>query len=189
MSVLDELLRELVDPSNLEWRAEAYSVERASSLNTADRATYVAKLMEKAERGDKRAVLSLGYLPALEAVPTLLAASKNNVAWALTARRALVLLGSGYEVIDAIVHDALHAHSTMDRVAAMMDLKKLGGSQAMKAFDQGLNDSDATVRMLSWEGLVSSYDLERICATHKVSSPSAPPWKCCMTSWPSTSRR
>lgn len=161
MSVLDELLRELADPSNLGWRAETYSVERARSLSAADRATYVAKLMEKAEQGDKRAVLSLGHLPALEAVPMLMAASKNNVPWALMARRALVLLGSGYEVIDAIAHDAVHSQSSMDRIAAMMDLKKLGGRQAMKAFDQGLNDSDATVRMLAWEGLVSSYDLER----------------------------
>lgn len=161
MSVLDELLQELVDPSNLGWRDETYSVQRASSLDAADRAAYVAKLMERAERGDKRAVLSLGYLPALEAVPMLMAASKEQVPWALTARRALVLLGSGYEIIDAIVHDALHSPSMMERVAAVMDLKKLGGSKAMKAFDQAMGDPDYTVRMLAWEGLVDSFDLAR----------------------------
>lgn len=161
MSALDELLQELADPSHLPWRDETYSVQNAKNLSATERATYVAKLMEKAQQGDKRAILSLGHLPALEAVPMLLEASKAQVPWALNARRALVLLGSGSQVIDAIANDAVSSPATMDRVAAIMDLKKLGGSKAMKAFDRALEDSDFTVRMLAWEGLVDSYDLAK----------------------------
>jgi hypothetical protein len=162
MSALDDLLHEVSDPSNLPWNAETYDVIRASTLGGTDRDAYVAKLMENAQQGDTRALLTLGHLDASESIPMLQAEAKRETPWAGTARRALVLLGRGSEVLDAIAHDALHAPGTMARVAAVVDLPKIGGIKAFTALDQALNDVDSAVRMLAWDGLVSILDLDKL---------------------------
>jgi hypothetical protein len=49
----------------------------------------------------------------------------------------------------------------MARVAAVMDLPKIGGATAISALKQALADEDYTVRMLAWDGLVEVFDLRR----------------------------
>lgn len=161
MSALDELIRELSDPSALAWNAETYDLAGASILSPADRAVYVKQLMEKAEQGDTRAILTLGHLKATEAIPMLQAAEKSRVPWALTVRRALVLLGQGGDLVNTIANDALHAESKMDRVAAILDLSKVGGITAIMTMQQALSDADSAVRTIAWRELVKALDLER----------------------------
>jgi len=161
MSDLDQLLRQIADPSELAWNEETYDLARARGLSDADRAIYVAKLVETAQQGDTHAILTLGHLHAVEALAMLQAAAKGTDPWAPTARRALVLLGHGAEVVDAIAHDAVHAPAKMARVAAVMDLPRIGGATAIGALEQALADPDSAVRMLAWNGLVAALDLDR----------------------------
>ncbi len=161
MARLDELLQQIADPSNLSFKDETYDIIGAQALVGADRATYVAKLVEVAQHGDTRASMTLGHMNAQEAVPMLQAEAQRDVAWASSARRALVLLGHGDDLIDAIANDVLHSPDAMIRIAAVMDLKKLGGSKAFSAFDRALEDPEYTVRSLAWEGIASTLDLEK----------------------------
>jgi hypothetical protein len=161
MSDLDDLLSQMSDHAGVAWNEETYDLARARGLSAPDRAVYVKKLMETAAQGDTHAILTLGHLQAQEALAMLQAAAQGNDAWAPTARRALVLLGHGAEVVDAIAHDAVHAPARMARVAAVMDLATIGGAAALAALDQALADPDSTVRMLAWDGLVAALDLDR----------------------------
>lgn len=161
MSDLDQLLQQMSDPSGLAWNDETYDLALARGLTGADRATYVAKLIEAAKQGDTHAILTLGNLHAMEALPMLQAAGKSKDPWALAARRGLVLLDHGTEVVDEIAHDAVHAPAKMARVAAVMDLGKIGGATAIAALEQALADRDSAVRMLAWDGLVAALDLDR----------------------------
>ncbi len=162
MSALDQLLQQMSNQAALAWNEETYDLALAGGLSTADRATFVTKLMANADRGDTRAILTLGHLHANEALPKLQAAAKSKDPWAQTARRALVLLGHGAEVVDAIAHDATNASTTMGRVAAILDLPKIGGATAIHALQQALADVDSTVRLLAWDGLVAVFDLGRL---------------------------
>jgi hypothetical protein len=63
-----------------------------------------------------RAVLTLGYIGAVETLPALLPLAKARHPMAATARRAVVVLGHGDEVVDEIAHDAVHAQAKMMRV-------------------------------------------------------------------------
>jgi hypothetical protein len=161
MSDLDQLLQQMSDPSELAWNEETYDLALARGLSDADRSAYVTKLIEAARQGDTHAILTLGHLHAIEALPMLQAAATGNDPWAPTARRALVLLGHGAEVVDEIAHDAVHAAAKMARVAAVMDLPTIGGATAIAALEQALADPDSSVRMLAWNGLVAALDLER----------------------------
>lgn len=161
MSDLDQLLQQLADPSELAWNEETYDLALARGLDAADRAAYIAKLIDHAKQGDPRAILTLGHLHAHEAVSVLEADARSSSPWAPTARRALVLLGQGDDVLGQIAHDAVHAPSKMARVAAVMDLSKLGGPVAIQALEQALADEDSSVRMLAWNGLVAVLDLDR----------------------------
>lgn len=161
MTVLDQLLHQMSDQSGLAWNEETYDLALASGLSDADRSTYVTKLIETARQGDTHAILTLGNLQAVEALSVLQAAAKSKDPWAPTARRALVLLGHGAEVVDEIAHDAIHSPAMMARVAAVMDLPTIGGATAIAALDQAIADADSTVRMLAWDGLVAALDLER----------------------------
>lgn len=161
MSDLDQLLQQMSDPSGLAWNDETYDLALARGLSDADRSTYVAKLIEAAKQGDTHAILTLGNLHAMEALPMLQAAGKSKDPWAATARRGLVLLGHGAEVVDEIAHDAVHAPAKMARVAAVMDLPNIGGATAIAALEQALADRDSAVRMLAWDGLVAALDLDR----------------------------
>lgn len=161
MTDLDQLLKQMADPSELAWNEETYDLATARGLSDADRATYVAKLIDAAKQGDAHAILTLGNLHAMEALPMLQAAGKSRDPWAATARRGLTLLGHGAEVVDTIAHDAVHAPARMARVAAVMDLGKIGGATAIAALDQALADKDSAVRMLAWDGLVEALDLDR----------------------------
>jgi hypothetical protein len=79
---------------------------------------------------------------------------------AATARRAVVLLGHGDEVVDLIANDALHSAAKMERVAAVMDLAKLGGDVAIDALVGALADSEYEIRELAWQGLVTVLGLD-----------------------------
>lgn len=161
MSDLDQLLRQVDTRSGLAWNDETYNLALAAGLTGADRATYIARLIDNAKLGDTHAILTLGHLGADEALPMLAVAATSNVPWADTARRALTLLGHGADVVDAIAHDAVHAPAKMVRVAAVMDLGKIGGPVALRALQQALGDEDSSVRMLAWKGLIEALDLDR----------------------------
>src|SRR4051812_44224758 len=107
MSALDQLLQQLADPSGIAWNEETYDLALASTLDVTDRGTYVAKLIENAGQGDTHAILTLGHMQVEEALPVLRVDAGSSASWAATSRRALVLMGHGDEVIDAIVEDAL----------------------------------------------------------------------------------
>jgi hypothetical protein len=162
MTDLDHLLQQISDPSGIAWNEETYDLALAKGLSKADRATYVAKLIDNARQGDPRAILTLAHLQATEALPMLQAAAHSDDPWAWTARRALVILGRGSEVVDEIAHDAVHEPAKMGRVAAVMDLPKIGGATAITALEQALADPDSAVRMLAWDGLVEVLDLRRL---------------------------
>lgn len=156
---LEQLLQQLADRSTSSYKDETYDVLEARTLSPADRAVYVAKLIEAAEHGDSLAMMTLGHLPAPEALPALEPIAKSNEASAPTARRALVLLGQGASVLPQIANDAVHARSMMQRVAAMMDLAKLGGPVAIAALEQALLDEDSTARSIAWDSLVQALGL------------------------------
>jgi len=158
---LERLLQQLSDPSDLSWKDETYDLVDARALSSADRAVYVAKLIERAQQGDALAIMTLGHLHAKEAVPTLEAAATSTHAWAPSARRALVLLGRGPSVLAQIADDAVHAPSKMHRVAAILDLPKIGGAVAIGALEQALLDAEADVRGIAWDALVDVLGLTK----------------------------
>ncbi len=154
MSAFDELLHQLSDNSNLPWNAEVYDLELASKLSADERHTYIAKLIAAAEGEDYLAILTLGHLRAEEALPMLLALARSDEPTASTARRALVALGKGGEVITEITNDAVNAPESIERFAAVLDLPKIGGPSAVFALQQALLDADQEVRLVAWDGLV-----------------------------------
>jgi hypothetical protein len=158
---LDRLLQQLSDPSDLAWNAETYDLANAKDLTGSDRATYVAKLIEHANQGDTHAILTLGHLNAVEALPTLEVAAKSSEPWAGAARRALVLLGKGASVLAEIAHDAVHEPAKMRRVAAILDLPKLGGPVAIAALLDALVDEDSDVRVIAWDALIDALNLTK----------------------------
>ncbi len=162
MSALDQLMQQLADPSGIAWNEETYDIALASTLEGTERGTYVAKLIENAGQGDTHAILTLGHLQATEALAVLRVDAASSAPWAATSRRALVLLGHGDEVIDAIVEDALQGTARMGRVAAVMALPMIGGPKAITALGQALDDADSSVRMIAWNGLVAALDLDAL---------------------------
>jgi hypothetical protein len=160
-SDLDELLRQLADPSRLAWNDETYNLARARTLSAGDRTKYLAKLTSNARQGDARAILTLGHLQATEVVPQLLADSESGQPWGLAARRALTLLGHGADVVAQIAEDATHSEYKLARLAAVMDLATIGGPVAIAALDRAIADVDYVVRVRAWDGLVAQLDLER----------------------------
>jgi hypothetical protein len=161
MSDLDLLIQQLADPSDLSWKEETYDLALARGLSPSDRSTYVAKLIDNARQGDTHAILTLGHLRATEALPVLQADGRSSEPWAATARRALVLLGKGAEVLAEIARDAVHGKAKMGRVAAVMDLAKIGGPVAIEALQQALVDEDSDVRVLAWDALVEALGLTK----------------------------
>lgn len=160
MSALDQLLGQITDQAGLAWNEETYDLALAGGLSATDRSIYVKMLIETAQEGDTHAILTLGHLQALEALPMLRVAAKSRDPWAPTARRALVLVGHGTEVVDEIAHDAIHTPAMLGRVAAVMDLSKIGGATAIAALEQALGDAEYAVRGLAWDGLISTLGLE-----------------------------
>ena len=158
---LDQLLQQMSDPSELSWKDETYDLALAGSLSPTERVTFVAKLIEQAQEGDTRAILTLGHLKATEALPLLAASAKSHDPWAATARRALVLLGKGADVLAEIAHDAVHSPAKMGRVAAVMDLPRIGGPVAIATLEQALLDEDSDVRVLAWDALVEALGLTK----------------------------
>jgi hypothetical protein len=158
---LDQLLLAMADPSELSWKDETYDLALAGGLPAAERATLVASLLAQAQHGDTRAILTLGHLNATEALPLLSAAAKSSEPWAATARRALVLLGRGADVIAEIANDATQSPAKMARVAAVMDLPKIGGGMALAALQAALTDEDSDVRVIAWDALVHALGLAK----------------------------
>lgn len=158
---LDQLLQQLSDPSELSWKDETYDLALAVGLPAEDRATLVAQLVAQAREGDTRAILTLGHLKATEALLELRAAARSQVPWAPTARRALVLLGKGSDVLAEIARDAVHAPAKMSRVAAVMDLPRIGGAVALAALQEALVDEDSDVRVIAWDALVDALGLAK----------------------------
>jgi hypothetical protein len=163
MSVkLELLLHPMANPSEIAWNEETYDLGLANDLAAADRSTYVAMLIASALKGDTRAILTLAHLRATEALPMIRAAAHGHAPWAQTARRALVIFGNGAEVVDAIANDAVHGPAKMGRVAAVLDLPKVGGEVAITALEQALADEEDAVRLLAWEGLVDVFALRHL---------------------------
>jgi hypothetical protein len=160
MSSLDLLLRQIEDPSQLSWKEETYDLALARDVSGADRDRLLARLIDASLADDPRAVLTLGYIGAVETLPALLSLARANHAMAATARRAVVLLGRGKDVLDLIAQDAMSSPIKMERVAAVMDLAKLGGNQAIAALMEALGDDAYEVRELAWQGLVSVLGLD-----------------------------
>jgi len=158
---LEQLLQQLSDPSELSWKDETYDLAIAVGLSVTDRAAFVTKLIEEANQGDTRAILTLGHVNAVEALPELQRAAKSQDPWAPTARRALVLLGKGADVLAEIAHDAVHSPAKMGRVAAVIDLAQIGGPVAIAALEQALLDDDSDVRVLAWDSLVDALGLTK----------------------------
>jgi hypothetical protein len=155
MSSLDLLLKQIDDPSDLSWKEETYDLALARDVTGNDRLTLVSRLIDAARADDQRAVLTLGYIGAVETLPALLPLAKAADPMAGTARRAVVLLGHGDEVIDLIAQDAMHSPNKMERVAAVMDLPKVGGEVAIDALDEALADEAYEIRELAWQGLIA----------------------------------
>jgi len=158
---LERLLAQLADPSELSWKDETYDLALAGDLPATERSTFVAKLIEQAREGDTRAILTLGHLKASEALFVLNAAAKGQDPWSPTARRALVLFGRGADVANEIAHDAVHGPSKMGRIAAILDLPRIGGDIALVALQEALTDDDSDVRVLAWDALVEVLGLAR----------------------------
>jgi len=158
---LERLLQQMSDPSELSWKDETYDLALARVLEPADRATYVARLIDNARQGDTHAILTLGHLKATEALPVLAADAKSSEPWAATARRALVLFGKGADVVEEIARDAVSSPAKMGRVAAILDLPKIGGATALFALQQALVDEDSDVRVIAWDALVEALGLTK----------------------------
>jgi uncharacterized membrane protein YjjP (DUF1212 family) len=158
---LDELLRQMAGQVEIHWSEETYDLALADGLVGAERAEFVARLCANAGVGDTRAILTLGHLDAVEALPMLRAAAAGDEPWAATARRAMVLFGRGAEVAAAVARDAVHAPARMARVAAVLDLPRIGGPVALAALEEALADEDYAVRSFAWNGLVEALDLDR----------------------------
>lgn len=155
------LLEQIADPSALNWKDETYDLALARDVSGEERTTLVAHLVAAARNDDPRAVLTLGYIGASETLPALLFLAKTANPMARTARRAVVLLGHGRDVIEQIVHDAKESSAMMDRVAAVLDLAKVGGDRAVDALLLALDDSAYEVRELAWEGLVVELGIDK----------------------------
>jgi HEAT repeat protein len=162
MSALEQLLKQLADPSGIAWNEETYDLALANTLEGAERAEYAAKLIENAGQGDTHAILTLGHMRVEEALPVLRVDAAGTAPWAATSRRALVLMGHGEEVVDKVIEDALHGKARMGRVAAVMALPAIGGPKAIDALGKALSDPDSSVRMIAWNALVAALDLEPI---------------------------
>jgi hypothetical protein len=162
MSSLDLLLKQIDDPSELSWKDETYDLALAAGLSDAERTAFVSRLIDAARQDDPRAVLTLGYIHADETLPALLPLAKAKNPMAATARRAVVLLGHGDQVVAEIAHDAVHSPAKMERVAAVMDLAKVGGPTAIDALEHALADSEYEVRELAWQGLVTVFGLDKL---------------------------
>lgn len=160
MSSLDLLLKQISDPSELSWKDETYDLALARDLTAAERTTFLSRLIDAARKDDQRAVLTLGHIGAVETLPALLPLAKAKNPMAATARRAVVLLGHGNEVVAEIAADAVHSPAKMERVAAVMDLPKVGGPVAIDALEQALADREFEVRELAWQGLVAVLGLD-----------------------------
>src|SRR4051812_36595054 len=158
---LELFLQQMSDPSTLSWKDETYDLSLARDITGAERTTLIAQLSEQARQGDTRAILTLGHLDAQESLPMLRAAATGNDPWAGTARRALVLLGKGNEVIDQIADDAVASPAKMARVAAIMDLGKLGGPKSLAALQKALVEEDSEVRLIAWDALIETLGLTK----------------------------
>ncbi len=158
---LEYLLHQMSNPSTLSWRTETYDIALARQLVEADRTAFIAKLVETARQGDTRAILTLAHMGATEALPDLEADAKSTKAWAGTARRALVVMGYGPDVLDKIAHDAVHSPVMLARAAAVLDLTKVGGPMSIVALQEALEDEDDKVRTLAWKGLMEALGLAR----------------------------
>jgi hypothetical protein len=162
MSSLDLLLQQIDDPSGLSWKDETYDLALARDVSGADRDALLSRLIDAARADDQRALLTLGYINAVETLPALVPLARTNGPVAATARRAVVLLGHGNEVLDLIAHDAVHSGIKMERLAAVLDLPKLGGDVAIDALVAALGDSEYEIRELAWKGIVELFELDSL---------------------------
>lgn len=160
MSSLDLLLQQIDDPSELSWKDETYDLALARDVSGDDRLRLMSRLLDAARADDQRAVLTLGYIGAIETLPALLALAKATQPMAATARRAVVLLGHGDEVIEQVAHDAVRSPNKMERVAAVMDLPKIGGDIAIHALVEALADDAYEIRELAWQGLIALFEID-----------------------------
>jgi hypothetical protein len=158
---LEQLLQQLASQSTSAFTDEAYDLALAISLSDSDRAIYIAKLIEAVEQRDWHAILTLGYINATEAIPVLLTLGKSDEDLASTARRALVELGRGADVVSEIAHDAVSSDEMEERFIAVTNLPRIGGATAVFALQQALTDEDSSVRTVAWDGLIEALGLTK----------------------------
>lgn len=72
-----------------------------------------------------------------------------------------MLLGKGASVLKQIANDAVHSDSKMARIAAILDLAKIGGPPAITAVQNALVDADSDVRVIAWDALVELLGLTK----------------------------
>jgi hypothetical protein len=162
MSSLDLLLKQIDDPSGMSWKDETYDLALAREVVGDERDVLLSRLIDAARADDPRAVLTLGYMGAVETLPALMMLARTSNPMAANARRAVVMLGQGKEVLDLIAQDAVSSPIKMERVAAVLDLAKLGGDVAIDALAQALADEEFEIRELAWQGLVSVLGIDSL---------------------------
>jgi hypothetical protein len=158
---LDALFAQLDDPSDIAWNEETYDLARARSLDATERDAYVARLVKHIDEGDTRAMLTLAELNATQAIDPLLRISAAQGPVSAMARRALVQLGRGQDVVGDVANDAMRGASRTVRAAAVINLGRIGGATALGALDACLEDSDAIVRQLACDNLVQAFGLHK----------------------------
>ena len=158
-----ELMRLLDHPEELEsadLREETYDLARISDLDGNERTAYVAALVDHAEHGDGRAIMTIAEMGATEAVPRLERLAKQATPNGAIARRALMRLGAGTNVAAAVGADASQG-GFAQRFGAVMDLARVGGADALAAVERALADPDSVVRSRAFQSLLSLLGIER----------------------------
>jgi hypothetical protein len=148
---LQHLLQQMEDPA---FDEETYDIGYAERLSPDDRAVFIDRLIANAMNRDVVAILTLGKLDVKEALPMLLSLGRSQGLGTATARRALVMMGRGADVVAEIAHDAVTGPQSTLRLIALQDLAKIGGPIAIDALEQALADPHDHFRMVAWEGLV-----------------------------------
>ncbi len=156
---LDQLLQQLVDPTKVHFAEEAYDLALARGLSGRERELYLGRLVDAGREGDGRAILTLGCLHAVEALPALVALAKTSDPLAAFARRSVAMMGKGAEIADELVLNVLGARRATDRLESIKHLAELDAPLVRPTLQHALADDDWSVRNGAWEALVTLYGL------------------------------
>lgn len=161
---LDQLLQQLVDPEKVHFADEAYDLALARGLSGPERDLYVGRLVDAGREGDGRAILTLGYIQAVETLPALVALAKTSDPLAPYARRAVGMMGKGAEIAAELVLNVLGAPRTTDRIESIKLLAEIDAPLVRPTLEHAIGDVDWSVRSAAWEALVTVYGLRPLIA-------------------------